>query len=259
MPAHNGRARHERHSDPTPVHSPGTPLEAFVAPLWSQTIPLGDHFSYLVAGVKFQEDDLKDYLEEPIAALPPVILAQIPRVHVVLVPFIEIKGEAHFVTETRPPGEKQVAFARLDGGENSMMLFAMQEPNLGDFHYYFFRGVSKLAAEAASPAALDRFYDLLVDELNQPVHGEVDEEGWRLKQDLFERSGKVKKSSKGFAQYAASAFADTMTLYLHGLCCDIDVEPGPRQLPSRPLRRRLKVLEDLYPPPGGYTVFPDDK
>ena len=48
------------------------------------------------------------------------------------------------------------------------------------------------------------------------------------------------------------------SLYLHGICCDIDVEPGPRQLPSRYLRKRLVLLEELYPPPEGYVVFPED-
>ena len=259
MPAHNGRLRHESHVDQPSAQFPGTPIEAFAAPLWDQTIPLGSHFSYLVTGIKFLEDDLKDYLEEPIAALPAVILAELPRLHVVFVPFIEMKGGGHLVTGTRPPVGKQVAFARIDVARNSMLLFAMQEPSLGDFHYYLFRAVSKLAAEAVTPAAMERFSDLLVEELNQPVHGEVDDEGWRLKQEIFERAAKVKKSTRGFAQYAVSAFADTMTLYLHGLCCDIDVEPGPRQLPSRPLRRRLRVLEELYPPPSGYAVFPDDK
>ena len=44
---------------------------------------------------------------------------------------------------------------------------------------------------------------------------------------------------------------------MHGICCDIDVETGPRQLPSRYLRKRLEVLLGLYPPPAGYAVFPE--
>ena len=49
-----------------------------------------------------------------------------------------------------------------------------------------------------------------------------------------------------------------MTLYLHGICCDIDVETGPRQLPSRYLRKRLQLLRSQYPPPDGYAVFPEE-
>jgi hypothetical protein len=48
-----------------------------------------------------------------------------------------------------------------------------------------------------------------------------------------------------------------LTLYLHGACCDIDVETGPRQMPGRYLRRRLELLISLFPPPEGYAVLPE--
>jgi hypothetical protein len=44
---------------------------------------------------------------------------------------------------------------------------------------------------------------------------------------------------------------------LHGTCCDIDVETGPRQMPSRYLRRRLELLISIYPPPEGYAALPE--
>ena len=53
-------------------------------------------------------------------------------------------------------------------------------------------------------------------------------------------------------EYFRQAFEDTATLYLHGLCCDIDVETGPRQLPTRYLRKRLELLRQLFPPPTGF-------
>ena len=62
---------------------------------------------------------------------------------------------------------------------------------------------------------------------------------------------------QGFPGYAQQSFIDTLTLYLHGICCDIDVDTGPRQLPSRFLRKRLVGLEHLFPPPQGYAAFPE--
>jgi len=35
------------------------------------------------------------------------------------------------------------------------------------------------------------------------------------------------------------------------------VETGPRQMPSRYLRRRLELLIALFPPPEGYAVLPE--
>ena len=61
-----------------------------------------------------------------------------------------------------------------------------------------------------------------------------------------------------FADYVRQSFIDTLTLYLHGICCDIDVETGPRQLPSRHLRKRLDLLKSSIRLPAGYSVFPED-
>ena len=66
----------------------------------------------------------------------------------------------------------------------------------------------------------------------------------------------ARKDSKPFRDYARQSFVDTMTLYLHGLCCDIDVETGPRQLPSRYLRKRLETLKGIVSAAGGTRRVP---
>jgi hypothetical protein len=78
-----------------------------------------------------------------------------------------------------------------------------------------------------------------------------------MKQALLRRQTNIRKETKLFRDYARQSFVDTLTLYLHGVCCDIDVETGPRQIPSRYLRNRLNLLFALYPPPDGYAVFPE--
>jgi hypothetical protein len=97
---------------------------------------------------------------------------------------------------------------------------------------------------------------VLREEMTTDVHGEVDEPSWRMKQAL-RRSPTKSRTGKAFREYARQSFTDTLTLYLHGICCDIDVDTGPRQLPSRYLRKRLMALEQLFPPPKGYAVFPE--
>jgi len=71
------------------------------------------------------------------------------------------------------------------------------------------------------------------------------------------RRSKGAINTKTFRTYSRQSFVDTLTLYLHGICCDIDVDTGPRQLPSRYLRKRLLVLQELFPAPQGYAVFPE--
>ena len=114
--------------------------------------------------------------------------------------------------------------------------------------------------EAAAKAAADeieaRYTRLLIEELNADAHGEVDEDSWRVKQTL--RRTKSPAKNRNFQKYARQSFVDTLTLYLHGICCDIDVEPGPRQIASRYLRKRLQFLQAEYPQPTGYAVFPEE-
>ena len=103
----------------------------------------------------------------------------------------------------------------------------------------------------------ERYNRLLREELANEAHGEVEERSWRLKQALRRRQTNLLRDTKLQREYFRQSFEDTLTLYLHGICCDIDVDTGPRQMASRHLRRRLELLENLFPPPEGYAVFPE--
>src|SRR5579862_2278099 len=75
----------------------------------TEMIPLSNTFSYFCASVPLSEEDLKEYLEEPIASLPPVISVLLPKISIMLVPYLERvngkdrKGEAEFVCTEKPP------------------------------------------------------------------------------------------------------------------------------------------------------------
>src|SRR5438270_4369629 len=55
----------------------------------SEMIPLSKTFSYFCASVPLSEEDLKEYLEEPVAALPPGVAAALPKISILLVPYLE--------------------------------------------------------------------------------------------------------------------------------------------------------------------------
>jgi len=231
----------------------------------SEMIPLSNTFSYFCASVPLSEEDLKEYLEEPIAALPPAISSLLPKISIMLVPYLERvdvkqKGETRrdaFVCTEKPP-ENKLSWAtqvRLDNEE--VLVFALKEQDVSEYHYRFYHVLATLTAELWSDEAQSQYAGLLREELNAGIHGEVDEESWHMKQSLLRRQTNVRKETKVFRDYLRQSFIDTLTLYLHGICCDIDVETGPRQLPSRYLRKRLNLLFSLYPPSDGYAVFPD--
>jgi hypothetical protein len=234
-------------------------VEEFTNRIRSEMAPLGTIFSYFAIG-PVAEEDLKQYLEDPIAALPPAVCEALPKVGILLVPYLEkANGKGGDQINFEKPSEQRQMFAtRLNRRDGAILAFAIKDEEMAEYHYSFYNAIAALVADTAadSPAKL-QFYSLLREELAAEVHGEVDERSWRLKQSLLRRQTKAHKETKLFHDYARQAFEDTLTLYLHGICCDIDVETGPRQMPSRYLRRRLELLSTLYPPPKGYAVLPE--
>ena len=87
----------------------------------------------------------------------------------------------------------------------------------------------------------------------------MDEASLQWKAKIQRKQPLPGRNTKVMREYVEHALEDTLTLYLHGLCCDIDVEPGPRQLSTRYLRARLELLAAIFPPNPGYTVFPEAK
>ncbi len=238
-------------------------VEDFARQIRDQMVPLNNRFSYFSTALPLTEDDIKEYLADPIAALPPTLCAAFPPTSILLVPYLErvvgpVSEDARggdFVAFEKPEPKAQIWSARLVRPEEAILAFAVKDEDVAD---RLFHVLSEVATDRCDAATLEPFYAIVREELNAGVHGEVDEESWQLKQALLRRARRVRHRSKGFIRYARQAFVDTLTLYLHGICCDIDIETGPRQIASRYLRRRLELLESLYPPPPGYAVFPED-
>lgn len=242
----------------------------FVAQFRAEMIPLSSTFSYFFAGLPLTEDDVKEYLDELIAALPPVVVRAIPKAAIFLVPFLERTngrdrrhgaappGSHEYISLERPAENKSNTHLNFRMNDGAVLLFAVKDVELADYHYRFYQQMAALAETTLGDEARAEYSGILRDELSTNVHGEVDEQSWHHKQLIRRRTNTIRPSSKGFREYLRHSFIDTLTLYLHGICCDIDVETGPRQLPSRFLRKRLLWMESAFPPPEGYAVFPEE-
>src|SRR6516162_5824320 len=234
-----------------------------------EMIPLSNTFSYFCASLPMSDDDLREYLQEPVAALPPKIAAALPKISILLVPYLERvnasergseKGRektpaSDYVSIEKPPESRLSTSTHVQLGEETFLAFALKDQEVAEYHYRFYHLIATVMGEHWSDELETRYSRLVREELNAEAHGEVDEPSWRLKQGL--RRSKNSTGARNFRAYARQSFIDTLTLYLHGICCDIDVETGPRQLPSRFIRKRLVALEELFPPPSGYAVFPE--
>ena len=54
-------------------------VRQFAEQFRGEMIPLSNSISYYCASVPMSEDDLKEYLQEPVAALPPSIASALPK------------------------------------------------------------------------------------------------------------------------------------------------------------------------------------
>jgi len=224
----------------------------------SEMIPITNKFSYF-STTPIAEDDLRQYLNDPIAAISPAILAMLPAVGVILGPYLERGNgkEGDVVTFDRPSDSRYLPCSRRDLPDMVILALGIKEIEVADYHYQFYNALAEVVADRWPQDVQERFYRTIREELSAEVHGEVDEKSWHLKQALLRRQTNVRKDSTLFREYARQSFEDTLTLFLHGTCCDIDVETGPRQMPSRYLRRRLELLMTIFPPPEGYAVLPE--
>lgn len=238
-----------------------------------EVIPLSNTFGYFCASVPMSEELVKEYLEEPIAALPSALSSMLPRISILLVPYLERSAErrpakvkrprstdrnAEFVVSERPAEGQQSWASQVSFDDETVLVFALKEQEVAEYHYRLYRRLAGLVADNWAPQIANAYTTLLREELTAGIHGEVDDESWQAKQSLRRRQSNIKRPTPLFGEYVRQSFVDTLTLYLHGICCDIDVETGPRQLPSRYLRKRLNLLKSTYPPPSGYAVFPED-
>ncbi len=242
----------------TGAENPKVTVEELVRQFRGSLIPITSRYSYF-STLPMAEEDLRQYLNDPIAAIAPAITAALPPIGIILAPYIE-KGNGEggdAATFERPSEAKHIPSTRRELKDITILALGIKEIEVADFHYQLYNAIAAMLADRWPTEIQERFFRTIREELSAEVHGEVDERSWRLKQALLRRQSNVRKETKLFREYARQAFEDTLTLYLHGTCCDIDVETGPRQMASRYLRRRLELLISIFPPPEGYAVLPE--
>lgn len=261
-------------------HETKVPVESFAAECASQMVPLSNSISYFAA-LPLKEDDLRRLLLDPVAAVPPSVAQTVPKLRIVLAPYLEKAGPREnadgaeppqnnsrgaktdvkpfeLMSFDRPAQNRRLLSAVTEVGDETFLFLGVKDEEVADYHYTFYVNVAELIARRASQATVDRFNELLISELKNNTHGEIDEKSWRMKEQLVRRQTDLDRDTKLRQSYFRQALEDTLTLYLHGLCCDIDVDTGPRQLASRHIRRRLQLLRELWPPPAGFALFPEE-
>jgi len=62
-------------------------VAAYLERVRAELIPVNPQFSYFAGGTSFNDEDVREYITEPIAALPPSVATLLPKVILLLVPY----------------------------------------------------------------------------------------------------------------------------------------------------------------------------
>jgi hypothetical protein len=224
-----------------------------------QMVPVNSSFSFFCT-TPIIEEDLKQYVHEPLAALPPVLGQMLPHIGLLLVPHLERVGgrSPALVAFEAPPAPKSLLVAETGLDDQVVIALATSDIDMSEYHYSLYDAIALQITRRAPESVAEEFAKLLRAELAAEANGEIREESWALKQKYLRRAGgNGTRESTLWSEYLKQSLRDTLTLFLHGICCDIDVEAGPRQLASRYIRKRLELLKGAFPLPEGYALFPE--
>ena len=238
----------------------------FVDQCRETVIPLTGSLGYF--SVLPLDDDERDRLiHDPTSAFPPKLLEVIPNLRLILVPYLvkdpsqppDTREASGCVIDFRPPPDSLKRLAAYEAiGEETYLFLAVRDEDLFDAHVLLYHSLADRVISLAGSGFSDPFYAMLNLELKRNVRGEIHEAAWLDKEELLRYRGDAAGRSERLERYQRQALEDTLALYLHGLCCDIDLPAGPKQLPSRYIRSRLLLLRKHLPPPGRMALFPEE-
>jgi len=192
-------------------------------------------------------------VREPAQAVPAAIAKRLGRLRVLVVPFVACSEAEDLVSFTKPTGETHSA-VWVETGEQICLVLPCRELDPHDTGFEFLASVAELLLPRLSPEELERFTQLLQEELRAGVPGEIDEDALAAKQPLL-NFPRRRQGHGRFERYRDISFVSTTAEYMHGLWHDVQIRVGPEHLPLSPLRRRMKLLAEMFPPNPGYSVF----
>ena len=239
-------------------------IEEFIAQCRDVLIPVpGTTLAYFSA-VPLDAPDQDHLINDPISALPPGLLTIIENLRLVYVPHLELTVPASesdpevVISFQLPPPETRRLSAFQTDGNASYLFIATGFGENSDVHDVLFGALAEQLVSSSDAAFAAPFHKLVTAELRNRVHGEVGDIAWDLKKNLLGLKSEDRERSELLKSYLNQALRETVALYLHGLCCDIDLRANPKQLASKYIRKRLLVIKDQLPPPAGVGLFPSD-
>lgn len=208
----------------------------------------------LHSAVMLSPAEERTIVREPAEAVPGAIAQRLGRLRVLVVPYIACAESGDIVCFTKPQGETHSA-AWVEADNRINLVLPCRELDAHDSGFEFLASVAELLRPRLTKQEMERYSQLLEEELQAGVRGEIDEEAGAAKECvLAARSGR-RRSREPFERYRDVSFVSTAAEYMHGLWHDVQVRVGPQHLPVPQLRRRMTLLAEMFPPNTGYSVF----
>ena len=195
-------------------------------------------------------------VREPAQAVPAAIAERLAKVRVLLVPYVACFESGDMVSFSKPEGETHSA-VWVETSERINLVLACRELDPHDTGFEFLGSIAESLRAKLSSQETDRYAQLLEDELQRGVRGEIDEEALAAKQALL-RGRAWRRSYAQLERYREISRISTVAEYMHGLWHDVQIRVGPEHLPVPELRRRMTLLAEMFPPNPGYRVFAQD-
>jgi len=247
MPGNDSPTTRERESVPLPDYIRG----AF--------IPLSrlSHDWEMHSAVLLSPAEERTMVREPAQAVPAPVAQRLGKLRVLVVPYVSCSASGDLVCFSKPRGETHSS-VRLEADERIHLILPCRELDAHDTGFEFLASIAELLHPRLEAPELERYSQLVEEELRAGVQGEIDEDAVAAKQPVLKNRTSHRRGRSPFDRYRDVSFVSTMAEYMHGLWHDVQIRVGPEHLPLPQLRRRITLLAEMFPPNAGYNVFADD-
>jgi len=180
-------------------------------------------------------------LRDPAQAVPAVLARRLGALRLLAVPYLKCGGDAEYVTGQPPEGDTHSSLwlERPDGPD---LFLSFGDGAAHDTGFELLAAVADLLVRYISGWEFTEYLRLIQNELDSGVPGEIDEDSLAAKR-------------AGEPGYVTASLAATLSEYMHALWHDVEVRSGPDHLPAEHVRLRLELLQRLFPPNPGSTLF----
>ena len=155
--------------------------------------------------------------------------------------YLECRGEAEFVS-AEPPAAERHSSLWLEPPEGIHLFLSFADADAHDTGFELLAALGEVLVPRLSDEEFARYARLIERELREGAAGEIDEEA-------------LEARNSAQADYVSVSLTSTLAEYMHALWHDVEVRRGPQHLAPKFLRRRFQLLQELFPPNPGYTLF----